>query len=66
MTDTTTIRRTAEATPADFAHVRDWVFDLDNTLYPRKTNLFAQIDSRMTKFVGDLLSLDPVDRKSVV
>ncbi len=59
MTQTaTTIRRTDEATPADFAHVRDWVFDLDNTLYPRKTNLFAQIDSRMTTFVGDLLKLD--------
>ena len=27
-----------------FAHVTDWVFDLDNTLYPRECNLFAQID----------------------
>lgn len=59
MTQTvTTIRRTVEATPADFAHVRDWVFDLDNTLYPRRTNLFAQIDSRMTSFVGELLKLE--------
>ncbi len=27
-----------------FAVVDAWVFDLDNTLYPRHTNLFAQVD----------------------
>lgn len=39
------------------AHVTDWVFDLDNTLYPHHCNLFAQIDVRMTAYVSDLLSL---------
>ena len=29
-------------------HVTDWVFDLDNTLYPRECNLFAQIDTLIT------------------
>jgi putative hydrolase of the HAD superfamily len=43
--------------PSDFDHVRDWVFDLDNTLYPRRTNLFSQIDSRMTAYVAELLQL---------
>ena len=41
----------------DFAHVTDWVFDLDNTLYPHHTNLFAQIDVKMTAYICDLLSL---------
>ena len=27
-----------------FDDVREWVFDLDNTLYPRHCDLFAQID----------------------
>ncbi|MEM0927766.1 MAG: pyrimidine 5'-nucleotidase [Pseudomonadota bacterium] len=40
-----------------FAHVRDWVFDLDNTLYPASCNLFAEIDHRMTSYVGELLGL---------
>ena len=40
-----------------FAHVRNWVFDLDNTLYPHHANLFAQIDVRMTQYVSDLLQL---------
>ena len=30
--------------PARFAHIQDWVFDLDNTLYPHHSNLFSQID----------------------
>ncbi|TJV58061.1 MAG: pyrimidine 5'-nucleotidase, partial [Mesorhizobium sp.] len=34
--------------PARFAHVTDWVFDLDNTLYPHHSNLFSQIDVKMT------------------
>jgi putative hydrolase of the HAD superfamily len=38
---------------------REWVFDLDNTLYPPESDLFSQIDRRMTRFVGDLLGLPP-------
>lgn len=37
---------------------RSWVFDLDNTLYPASCDLFAQIDARMTAFVGDYLGLE--------
>jgi putative hydrolase of the HAD superfamily len=48
---------TDQPDPARFAHVRDWVFDLDNTLYPHHTNLFSQIDVRMTAYVSELLSL---------
>ncbi|MFU0504232.1 pyrimidine 5'-nucleotidase [Pseudaminobacter sp. NGMCC 1.201702] len=42
---------------ARFAHVTDWVFDLDNTLYPHHTNLFSQIDVKMTAYVSELLQL---------
>ena len=34
-----------------FAHVRHWVFDLDNTLYPPEAALFDQIELRMTEWV---------------
>jgi putative hydrolase of the HAD superfamily len=40
------------------AHVCDWVFDLDNTLYPRACNLFAQIDLNMTHYVMELTALE--------
>ncbi|MEZ5801199.1 MAG: pyrimidine 5'-nucleotidase [Nitratireductor sp.] len=40
-----------------FTHVTDWVFDLDNTLYPRHCDLFSQIDWRMTAYVEKLTGL---------
>jgi len=41
----------------DFSHVRVWVFDLDNTLYPPEASLFAQIEQRMTAWVARELSV---------
>ncbi|MBJ7416235.1 MAG: hypothetical protein JHC88_12435, partial [Niveispirillum sp.] len=35
-----------------FAHVDHWVFDLDNTLYPARCNLFAQVDVRITDYIA--------------
>lgn len=35
----------------NFSHVRAWVFDLDNTLYPPEAALFDQIEVRMTDWV---------------
>ena len=40
------------------SHVTDWVFDLDNTLYPRTSNLFAQIDILITHYVMGVTRLD--------
>lgn len=34
-----------------FAHVRAWVFDLDNTLYSPAVRLFDQIEARMNSYV---------------
>ncbi len=48
-----------------FAHITDWVFDLDNTLYPHHTNLFSQIDVRMTAYVSDLLQMDREEARSL-
>ncbi len=41
-----------------FSHVTDWVFDLDNTLYPPSARLFDQIEKRMTDWVMRELGLD--------
>ncbi len=42
---------------SDFAEIDAWVFDLDNTLYPASTNLFAQIDVRMKTFIAKALNM---------
>ena len=65
MSGNDTVSRTRDACPDDFRGVRDWVFDLDNTLYPRHVDLFSQIDQRMTSFVSDLLQL-PRDEARVL
>ena len=51
--------------PARFAHVTDWVFDLDNTLYPHHSNLFSQIDVKMTAYVSELLQLPRDDARKL-
>ncbi|WP_145105682.1 pyrimidine 5'-nucleotidase [Cereibacter sediminicola] len=47
-----------------FSHVRGWVFDLDNTLYPPSARLFDQIERRMTDWVMTELRVvrDEADR----
>ncbi len=56
-------KRASSPTAGDFAHVRDWVFDLDNTLYPHHIDLFAQIDRNMTAYVSELLQMEPTEAK---
>ena len=48
-----------------FAHIRDWIFDLDNCLYPASTGLFSLIDERMGAYVGRLLGCGPEEAKRV-
>ena len=40
-----------------FTHVKTWVFDLDNTLYPPRYRLFDQIEVRMTDWVMQALNV---------
>ena len=48
-----------------FAHVSDWIFDLDNCLYPASTGLFALIDERMGGYIQRLLDCDPAEARRV-
>ncbi len=48
-----------------FSHVTDWVFDLDNCLYPASTGLFDLIDERMGAYIERLLNCDPAEAKRV-
>ena len=47
-------RNAPDSTARSLSHVTDWVFDLDNTLYPRECNLFAQIDLLITDYMVDV------------
>jgi len=50
---------------AALAHIRNWIFDLDNTLYPSSADLFGLIDARMGAYIGGLLGVDPVAARKV-
>lgn len=41
-----------------FAHVDSWVFDLDDTLYPRSVDLHGQMRSRVVSFIADHMKID--------
>ena len=49
----------------DFDHVETWVFDLDNTIYPARHNLFDQVDVRIGAFIARLLDLDAVAARRI-
>lgn len=40
------------------AHVENWIFDLDNTLYPPECGLLKLVDGKMQGYVASLLDLD--------
>ena len=50
---------------ADLAHIDCWIFDLDNTLYPAKADLFGLIDIKMGEYIQTLLGCDPVEARRV-
>jgi putative hydrolase of the HAD superfamily len=40
-----------------------WIFDLDNTLYPAKCDLFGLMDVKMGEFIQGMLGCDPVEAR---
>jgi putative hydrolase of the HAD superfamily len=51
--------------PDTLRHIDCWIFDLDNTLYHPRVNLFAEIDARMGQYIADLFSISPDEAKTV-
>ena len=50
---------------AEFDHVETWIFDLDNTLYPARFNLFDQVDVRIGQFIAEALEVDHDEARRV-
>ena len=48
-----------------FDRVSDWIFDLDNCLYPASTGLFSLIDERMGAYIQQLLQCGPDEARRV-
>ena len=50
---------------AKFNGVAAWVFDLDNTLYPSDSDLWPQIDERITLFLMNRFGLDGLSARAL-
>jgi putative hydrolase of the HAD superfamily len=48
-----------------FAHVDTWVFDLDDTLYPRSIGLHNQMKRRVVLFIADHMKIDHAAAEAV-
>ena len=55
----------ASVSAPDLRHIDVWLFDLDNTLYPARCNLFAQIDVRIGRYISDWLKVDAEEARRV-
>ncbi len=49
----------------DLSHIRNWIFDLDNTLYSASVSFFDQIDRKMTEFISRYLALNPTEARMI-
>lgn len=45
------------------AAIDTWIFDLDNTLYPARCDLFAQVDRRIGEFIARYLEVSPEEAR---
>jgi putative hydrolase of the HAD superfamily len=63
-----TVEKLAPHDPRDlsaFSHVEAWIFDLDNTLYPRSSNVFRQVDGRIHAYLRKLLNVDEAEAERI-
>ena len=67
MTAETTTQPLAATTEigADLRHVRSWVFDLDNTLYPPESLFLKQVEQRINDYVVRTSGLESAEALSV-
>ena len=51
--------------PPALGSIENWIFDLDNTLYPARADLFALIDAKMGLYIQRLLGVDAIEARRI-
>ena len=49
----------------DLKNIKYWLFDLDNTLYDGATNVFDQVDKKMTAFISEKLKVSSEEARKI-
>ena len=42
----------------DLVNIKYWIFDLDNTLYSGQTQVFSEVDKKMSSFISKKFGVD--------
>ncbi|MEM7070125.1 MAG: pyrimidine 5'-nucleotidase [Pseudomonadota bacterium] len=49
----------------ELEHIQHWIFDLDNTIYHAKYDLFKQVSKRIGQYVAEALDLNPIEAQKI-
>ena len=49
----------------DLIDIKYWIFDLDNTLYSGQTQVFSEVDKKMSSFISEKFNVDLVKAKEI-
>ena len=49
----------------DLIDIKYWIFDLDNTLYSGQTQVFSEVDKKMSSFISKKFNVDLVKAKEI-
>jgi putative hydrolase of the HAD superfamily len=45
--------------------IKYWIFDLDNTLYSGQTNVFSEVDKKMSAFISKKMNVGLIEAKEI-
>ena len=49
----------------ELTNIRYWIFDLDNTLYSGQTQVFSEVDKKMSAFISKKMNVNLVKAKEI-
>ena len=49
----------------ELTEIKYWIFDLDNTLYSGQTQVFSEVDKKMSFFISEKFNVDLVKAKEI-
>ena len=49
----------------DLLNINFWIFDLDNTLYSGQTEVFSEVDKKMSAFISKKMNVDLIKAKEI-
>ena len=47
----------------DLIDIKYWIFDLDNTLYSGQTQVFSEVDKKMSSFISEKFNVDLIKKQ---